>query len=139
MNWQEVISQHYAVAYDPEVFVLTVNPPATTSQIASLQDDLGFTFPDEWHSLYATTDGFGVAPKEDPEGGFDLFPPIADLPAIVALAREAIAQSHPREAALFVPVLDFANGDYIGYRADDRSYQLYMLSHEAMTRTSFTR
>ena len=91
MNWQEVIAQHYAVAYDPVIFLLTLNPPATTSQIASLQDALGFTFPDEWHSLYVTTDGFGVAPREAPECGFDLFPPIADLPALVAITRESIA------------------------------------------------
>ena len=132
MDWKQVIDQHYAVAYDPADFSLAVNSPATTAQIESLEEALGFTFPGEWHSLYKTTNGFGVVPKNDPHFASDLFPSIDTLPTFVATARETIAQTHPEDAKQYIPVLDFINGDTIGYRADSKSDRLHMLSHEAM-------
>lgn len=132
MNWKQVIEHFYSVAYDPDEFVLAMNPPATTSQILSLEETLGFTFPQEWHDLYATTNGFGVAGKDEPDSAMNLFPTLADLPALVAASREAIAHTHPAEADQYIPVLDYINGDTIGYRLDDPSCRLHMLNHEAM-------
>lgn len=130
-DWTQVIQEHYAVAYDPAEFSMSLNPPATLKQIEDLERSLGFTFPEEWHALYKTTNGLGVVPKKQPTFVSDLFPSIEHLPAFIATSRDWISPTHPHVALRYIPVLDFVNGDTIGYCTDDESATLYLFNHES--------
>ena len=130
-DWKQVIREHYAVAYDPTEFALSLHPPATLDQLEALERSLGFKFPDEWQSLYKTTNGFGVVPIKQPDFTSDLFPSIDLLPAFINNVQDWISPTHPDVATSFIPVLDFDNGDAIGYLRGDESHALHMFNHEA--------
>lgn len=130
-DWKHVVNDHYGVAYDRDAFKLIVNPPASLVQIESVESELGFTFPEEWRSLYLVMSGFGVAPRKSPEFAFNLFPSLDSLLQFVASIRDVISTTHPAIALQFVPVINFANGDAVGYLDNDADSKLHMFSHEA--------
>jgi cell wall assembly regulator SMI1 len=73
-DWNQIVDNHFARAYDADQFTLTVRAAATQSQLAATEATIGFRFPAEFHRFYETMNGFGVAPNASPQFAFDLFP-----------------------------------------------------------------
>jgi hypothetical protein len=126
-DWNEIVTAYFRAAFNDGDFRLVVNPPAASAEIHFLQQALQFTFPDDWQSLYHAMNGFDII--RDPPArhlGYHLFPPVNRMLEFVNAIRANLEGTHSKLSQQFVPVIDFATGDAVGYRKDAEAGSLHM-------------
>ncbi len=129
-DWKQLVADHYASTYDASEMALKVRAAASTELIVATEKLLAFEFPAELRSFYLTMNGFELVPNESPDFRFNLFPPLELIPKFVTAVREVISDSHPDVGARFVPVVDFGNGDAVGYLSGADDPGLHRFDHE---------
>ena len=117
-DWPRILSDYHFTAHADQGNHLVTRPGLSIEDIAQMGERLGLTFPDEFHSLYAVYNGFGIAPDEAPDEICWLFLPLSQLPCFTEITRKGFSSSHPGIASRYFPFIDFANGDSMGYLTD---------------------
>lgn len=131
-DWLQVVNDHFAIAFDSNNWVLIVHPAPSAEQRNRAQEKLGFEFPNEFCSLYASLNGFSIkARKSDDQ--FSFLKPLEELPEFADSVRSWFRESHPDAASQFIPFIDLANGDAIGYlNRDGADEMLFRFDHDAL-------
>ena len=63
-DWQKIIVEHFEAYYQADNNLLA-SDGASIEDVQLLQESLGVNLPDEFHSLYLQSNGFGVIGKSD--------------------------------------------------------------------------
>jgi cell wall assembly regulator SMI1 len=59
--WPQLIESHHKWAHPDDGWHLVTGPPATSAEIAQLEEQLGFQLPAEFKELYQTYNGVGIS------------------------------------------------------------------------------
>ena len=114
-NWTQLITENHAWAHANDGFSLVLSDPASQSDIATLEKQLGIKLPAELHDVYMRHNGFGIRSSADPARIYWTLAPVSRVPELTGSARDWFQETHPKEASLFYPVIDWHCGDYTGY------------------------
>ena len=114
MDWENFIIKalHEVHGIVPEQIV--IGAAAESELIASVEAELGFSFPDEFRSLYASCNGVGVKSNRI-EGVRYLVQPIEAVCKFTKIQRAGFVGTHPDAAHRYFPFVDWGNGDSCGY------------------------
>ncbi len=131
-DWEKIIARQHAAAHSNDEYELVTGDRAAASEIARRGDQLGLIFPEEFVSLYETYNGVGIGSGDDV---WWVLHPLDQLSQFGKSVCSFFDETHPEEADLFYPFLDFGNGDAIGYLSDESGNVmpgLYVFSHESV-------
>ena len=131
-DWLNLIQRH--LASDPcEGRELKLGAAASIDAIIELEQKFGFSFPDEFRSLYTTYNGYGVVFDNEPAATYWTFRPLEDLESFARDFGDSISETHPSVAPRFFPFYDWSTGDSAGYLMDENGQLLpgiYDFHHE---------
>jgi hypothetical protein len=132
-DWMDIVRRNHEWAHARDGCRLVTQDGADPQAIIQLEDRLGIHFPDEFHELYATLNGFGVASNGDSEHVWWLCTPLEEIPEFAEGIRKWFRGTHPDVAERFVAFIDWHNGDGEGYLFDEHGIALpglYIFEHE---------
>ena len=115
-NWKELITRFHSADHPESPESLHIGPPATAEEIAAFEAKAGFRFPEEFHDLYRSCNGFG---RKDGAEVIWFCAPLEEIPNMSEQARKWFTGTHPELAAQFVAFIDWESGDYTGYVFDE--------------------
>jgi hypothetical protein len=132
-NWLRLLERHHASAHADSDYEPIFGDAASQGRIDDIQAIIGVPFPTELRDLYLSVDGYGL--KMDPESMLSpwFVVPTLELPDFVARHRSTIADTHKSLSERFLPFIDWANGDAMGYIYDRDGALvegLHVFSHE---------
>lgn len=94
---------------------LIVRPPVSDEIIEKAELKLAVKLPGEVVDLYKIHNGIGV--KSNSGKIYWSFHPLEDLFQFTTSIRDYFSDTHPKEAARFLPIYDWNSGDAVGYLA----------------------
>jgi hypothetical protein len=115
-KWKTIITDFHLLDHPGSPDSLHFGPPATAAEIAAFEAGIGFHFPEEFHDLYRSCNGFG---RRDGEEIIWFCAPLEEIPALSEDVRKWFKGTHPELAAQFVAFIDWESGDYTGYVFDE--------------------
>ncbi|WP_286766596.1 MULTISPECIES: SMI1/KNR4 family protein [Rhodopirellula] len=132
-NWLDLITRHHAAAQADSGYEPIFGDAASLERIDDAQATIGVPIPTELRDLYRSVDGYGL--QMDPESMLSpwFIVPTSELADFVATHRSTIADTHNSLSKRFLPFIDWANGDAMGYiydRDGDLVDGLHIFSHE---------
>jgi SMI1/KNR4 family protein SUKH-1 len=116
-NWSEIVARHHEGCHRNDGSKLVTGLPATDAELNTLSVSLGIQLPNEFCDLYRTFDGFGTSHESDSKTCW-LFHPLNQVEAFAVSVRKWFIATHEEYAKRFFPLIDFSNGDGIGYLTD---------------------
>lgn len=129
-KWKTIITDFHLLDNPGSPDSLHFGPPATAAEIAAFEEKIGFRFPEEFHGLYRSCNGFG---RKDGDEVIWFCAPLEEIPAMSEHARKWFKGTHAELAAQFVAFIDWESGDYSGYIFDEEGVvfeSLFDFSHE---------
>lgn len=131
-TWHQRVHEAHERDHKEDGLRLVTGPPASPKAIVDFEHVLGWTLPAEFHGLYQTFDGVGLASGE--EETLWLLTPLAKIPQVIADVRTWFADTHPALARRYFPFIDWGNGDSSGYLLSEKGELLpgiWIFEHEA--------
>lgn len=131
-NWLDLLTRHHTVAQADSDYEPLFGDPALPEQLGEVEAKIGLALPAELRDLYRSVDGYGV--KMDAESTLSpwFIVPSSALPNFVSNQRQGFADTHKSLSERFLPFIDWANGDSMGYLYDRDGKLLdglYMFMH----------
>lgn len=132
-DWLHVLTRHHAVAQADSGYEPIFGDPATQERLDEIQTQIGLPLPAELKDLYRSVDGYGLQLNRDRMLSLWFIVPTSSLPGFVSAQRCAIASTHKNLSERYLPFIDWANGDSMGYLYDVNGSQmngLHLFMHE---------
>ncbi|MEX1041843.1 MAG: SMI1/KNR4 family protein [Pirellulaceae bacterium] len=117
-NWLDLLTRHHAVAQADSDYEPLFGDPASPDRLEEVEAEIGLALPAELKDLYLSVDGYGVRMDEESTLSLWFIVPSSALPSFVANQREGFAGTHKSLSERFLPFIDWANGDSMGYLFD---------------------
>ena len=132
-DWLDLLTRHHSAAQANSGNASIFGDSASPERLEDLQVKIGLPLPTEFKDLYGNIDGYGL--RIDVESMISpwFIVPTAELPDFVSAQRTAIASTHKSLSERFLPFIDLANGDSMGYiygRDGSLIDGLHMFMHE---------
>lgn len=132
-DWLELLARHQAAAQAESGYEPIFGDSASPEAVDRIQSMIGLAFPAELIELYRSVDGYGLEMDLDSRLSPWFIVPTSELFAFVSSQRNAFAETHKSLSDRFLPFIDWANGDSMGYiydRDGNLIDGLHMFMHE---------
>ncbi|TWU43992.1 SMI1 / KNR4 family protein [Novipirellula aureliae] len=132
-NWPDLLTRHHAAAQADSGYEPIFGDPASPESIADVESKIGLPLPAELKDLYLRVDGYGL--QMEPESMISpwFIVPTSEISDFVSAHRGTFADTHRSLSDRFIPFIDWANGDSMGYiydRDGNLIDGLHMFMHE---------
>ncbi|EGF24449.1 SMI1/KNR4 family protein [Rhodopirellula baltica] len=131
--WAELLIRHHAAAHADSGCEPLFGDAAPLERLDDLPSKIGLPLPRELRDLYRSVDGYGLKMDADSMLSPWLIVPTSELADFVSSCRSTIADTHENLSRRFLPFIDWANGDSMGYiydRNGNLTDGLHMFMHE---------
>lgn len=132
-NWPTLLERYHAAAQADSGYEPIFGDAASQARIDDAQDRIGIPLPAELRDLYRSVDGYGLQMDAESILSPWFIVPTSGLPDFVATHRSTFSDTHKSLSERFLPFIDWANGDAMGYVYDREGILidgLHMFSHE---------
>ena len=127
-KWKRIIEAFFRKADPDNSFKHLVNASASADAIHSAESQIGISLPDELRSFYRQFNGIGLGCGDEPDAP-RFIRPIEELPEFVIQARSWFSDTHGDLASRFFAVIDWENGDVMGYlRQKDGAFHPFLVT-----------
>ncbi|MDM4019577.1 SMI1/KNR4 family protein [Roseiconus lacunae] len=117
-DWLELLTRHHAAAQADSGYEPLFGDAAPPERLDDAQSKIGLPLPAELRNLYGSVDGYGLKMEADCMLSPWFIVPTSELVNFVSSCRNAIVETHPNLSGRFLPFIDWANGDFMGYVYD---------------------
>lgn len=132
-DWLELLTRHHSAAQADSGYEPIFGDPASPESLDRLQSKIGLPLPNELRELYRSADGYGLRVNKEDNLSPWFVVPTSELFDFVSAQRNAFSGTHKSLSERYLPFIDWANGDSMGYvyGRDGRFVDgLHMFMHE---------
>ena len=133
IDWSAVLRRHHAQTQAESGFGIILGPPTDASKLDRITREVKLPLPVEMSELYQQVDGYGLQLDDDSSLSPWFVVPTELLTGFVESSRDVFCRTHQSLADRFLPFIDWANGDSMGYIYDREGSLvdgLHMFDHE---------
>lgn len=132
-DWLDLLTRHHAAAQADSGYEPIFGDSAPLERLDDVRAKIGLPLPSELKEFYQSVDGYGLRMERNSMLSPWFIVPTSELPDFVSAQPSAIASSHKSLSERFLPFIDWANGDSMGYIYDRDGKLidgLHMFTHE---------